>query len=141
MKRTAAIIISVAALAGCADAYNDGGANGDDGTSVSAATAPSQWVDAWACGPQLVETANLPPAPGLSGNTLRQVVHVAVGGNFLKVQLSNEYGNTAVTMDSVHVAVSRGGNTIDTTTDTRVLFSGSPSVTMQPGQQVFSDGF
>jgi lysophospholipase L1-like esterase len=107
----------------------------------AAATASGQWVDTWASGRQLVETANLPPAPGLNGNTLRQVVHVSIGGNFLKVQLSNEFGNTPVTMDAVHIAVSRGGGAIDTTTDTKVLFSGATSVTIPAGQQVFSDGF
>src|SRR5262245_12783468 len=134
MKRTAALVIGIAALAGCAELRDDA-PNGDEGRSISAATAASQWVDAWATGPQLVEPANLPPAPGLSGNTLRQIVHVSVGGTFLKVQLSNEYGNSPVTMDSVHVAVSKGGNTIDTTTDTRVLFSGAASVTIPAGQQ------
>jgi lysophospholipase L1-like esterase len=44
-------------------------------------------------------------------------------------------------MDAVHLAVSRGGSAIDTTTDTKVLFSGATSVTIPAGQQVFSDGF
>jgi lysophospholipase L1-like esterase len=134
--------VSLAVLAGCADAQDDEPGGGDETTSVvGAATAAQQWVDSWACGPQLVETANLPPAPGLSGNTLRQLVHASVGGTFVKVQLSNEFGNSPVTMDAVHIAVSRGGGAIDTTTDTKVLFSGATSVTIQPGQQVFSDGF
>jgi lysophospholipase L1-like esterase len=137
----AALAASLAAGAGCGGDLDDG-ASGGGGTSVSsAATAAQQWVDAWAAGRQLVETANLPPAPGLSGNTLRQLVHVSVGGTFLKVQLSNEFGNSSVTMDAVHVAVSRGGGAIDTTTDTKVLFSGAASVTIPAGQQVFSDGF
>jgi lysophospholipase L1-like esterase len=131
----------LAAGAGCGGDLADN-SSGDDGTSVVTAGATAQqWVDAWATGPQQVETANLPPAPGLSGNTLRQVVHVSVGGTFLKVQLSNEFSNVAVTMDAVHLAVSRGNGTIDTTTDTKVLFSGSTSVTIPAGQQVFSDGF
>jgi lysophospholipase L1-like esterase len=132
--------VSLVALAGCAGA-SDGPSDGD-GTIVSAATtAAQQWVDTWAAGRQLVETANLPPAPGLSGNTLRQIVHVSVGGTALRMQLSNEFGNTSVTMDAVHIAVSRGGGAIDTTTDTKVLFSGATSVTIPAGQQVFSDPF
>ena len=125
-----------AALAGCAD-------DDDEVTSVSTsgATPAQQWVDSWAAGRQLVETANLPPAPGLSGNTLRQIVHVSVGGTALKLELSNEFGNTAVTMDAVHIAVSKGGNAIDTTTDTAVRFSGATSVTIPAGQMVFSDAF
>jgi lysophospholipase L1-like esterase len=127
-------------LDGCGDVTDDDGAEGTAASSA-AATAAQQWVDSWSSAPQLVETANLPPAPGLSGNTLRQVVHASVGGTWLKVQLSNEFGNTAVTMDAVHIAVSKGGSAIDTTTDTKVLFSGATSVTIPAGQEVFSDGF
>ena len=135
-KRGAAVLLmSLATLAGCGDVPDE------DAITTAGATAAQQWVDTWATGPQLVETANLPPAPGLSGNTLRQLVHVSVGGTFLKVQLSNEFSNMPVTMDAVHVAVSRGGGAIDTTTDTRVLFSGSTSVTIPARQAVFSDGF
>jgi len=139
----AVLVASLAAIAGCGDVSDGGAGGGDDTTAVSnaGAAAAQQWVDTWASGPQLVETANLPPAPGLSGNTLRQLVHVSVGGTWLRMQLSNESGNSAVTMDSVHIAVSRGGGAIDTATDTEVPFSGAASVTIPAGQMVFSDGF
>jgi lysophospholipase L1-like esterase len=128
---------SVAVIA-CAPATED---EADDTTTVEGAATASQWVGSWATGVQLTETANLPPAPGLSGNTLRQIVHASIGGTFLKVQLSNEFGNSSVRMDSVHIAVSRGNGTIDTTTDKAVTFSGATSVTIAAGQEVFSDGF
>jgi lysophospholipase L1-like esterase len=139
-KRGLWLGVSLAALAGCGELPDDGPGGGETSTASGAATA-QQWVDTWAAGRQLVETANLPPAPGLSGNTLRQIVHVSVGSTALKVQLSNEFGNTPVTMDAVHIAVSTGGNAIDTTTDTAVRFSGATSVTIAAGQLVFSDAF
>ena len=112
---------------------------GDDGSSGGAGG--PHWVGTWASGPQLVETANLPPAPGLFGNTLRQVVYVSIGGNQLRVRLSNAYGDGPVTMTSVHLAASRGGSEIDAATDRPLTFSGSLSVTIQPGAAVFSDPF
>lgn len=99
------------------------------------------WVGTWASAPQLVETANLPPPPGLSGNTLRQVVYVSIGGHELRLRLSNAYGDGPVTMTSVHVAAARNGSAIDVATDHALTFSGSPSVTIQPGGAVFSDPF
>jgi hypothetical protein len=86
-RAVAALTLTVAAIAGCADPADEDPNEGDGVTAVSGAgaTATSQWVDAWASGPQLVETANLPPAPGLSGNTLRQLVHVSVGGTWLRM--------------------------------------------------------
>src|ERR1017187_2850082 len=63
------------------------------------------WVGSWACSPQLVEPQNRPPEPGLPGNTLRQVVHLTLGGREIRLRFSNEFGATPLTLDSVHVAL------------------------------------
>jgi lysophospholipase L1-like esterase len=99
----------------------------------------ASWVGTWACGPQLTETANLPPAPGLTGNTLRQIVYVSLGGGQVRVRLSNAYGDGPVTMNAVHLAVSKGGSTIDPATDKALAFGGQASVTIQMGASVVSD--
>jgi len=103
------------------------------------------WVSTWGCGPQLTEPNNLPPAP-LANSTLRQFVHVSIGGNHLRLRLSNAYGTNLVTMNSVHVALASGsgsadGGTVDTATDTALHFHGAPSVVVPPGEVVFSDPF
>ena len=36
------------------------------------------WAGTWATAPQLVEPGNMPPSPGLSNNSLRQVVRVSI---------------------------------------------------------------
>ncbi|HXU01032.1 MAG TPA: GDSL-type esterase/lipase family protein [Polyangia bacterium] len=107
--------------------------SGGGGTSV--------WVGTWAGAPQLTETANLPPA-SLTNATLRQVVHVSVGGSQLRVKFSNEFGNGAVTINAAHVAVCNANpvnSTIDTATDRALTFSGSASVTIAQGQAKWSD--
>jgi lysophospholipase L1-like esterase len=99
------------------------------------------WVGTWSGAPQLTETANLPPA-SLTNATLRQVVHVSVGGSQLRVRFSNEFGNGPVTINAAHVAVCTANpinSTIDTSTDRALLFSGSPSVTIAQGQARWSD--
>ncbi|HEY7375403.1 MAG TPA: GDSL-type esterase/lipase family protein [Polyangia bacterium] len=99
------------------------------------------WVGTWEGAPQLTETANLPPA-SLSSATLRQVVHVSVGGSQLRVKFSNEFGNGPVTINAAHVAVCRANpvnSTIDTATDRGLTFSGSASVTIAQGQARWSD--
>jgi lysophospholipase L1-like esterase len=140
--------------AGAADAGGEGaagrdasgardGAGGSDAgraTTADAAVSPS-WVGTWATGPQLTEMANLPPAPGLTGNTLRQIVYTSVGGNRLRVRLSNAYGDGPVTLTSVHLAVSQGAGAIDPTTDTALSFGGAPSVTIPTGGVLDSDAF
>jgi lysophospholipase L1-like esterase len=64
-----------------------------------------------------------------------------MGGSQVRVRLSNAYGDGPVTMTSVHLAVSKGGSAIDAATDHALTFSGSPSVTLRPGDAVFSDPF
>src|SRR5262249_12346039 len=51
------------------------------------AAADGHWVGTWGCGPQLTEPGNLPPAP-LANSTLRQFVHVTIGGKHLRVRFS-----------------------------------------------------
>ncbi|HVY31898.1 MAG TPA: SGNH/GDSL hydrolase family protein [Polyangiaceae bacterium] len=112
--------------------------NGDGGAGGAAS---SHWVGTWACAPQLTQMANLPPSPGLAGNTLRQMVHVSIGGARLRLRLSNQYGTSAVSMSSVHVAVSKGGGAIDAGTDHALTFAGVPSLNLAAGQSAQSDAF
>ncbi len=98
-----------------------------------------KWVGTWSTAPQLVETGNNPPSPGLSNNTLRQIIHVSIGGDSLRVRFSNEFSTNPVTLNEVHIAASEGGSTIDTSTDKILNFNGMPDVTMAPGTAVTSD--
>jgi lysophospholipase L1-like esterase len=97
------------------------------------------WIGTWVSGQQLTEPHNNPPAPGLSNNTLRQVVHVTLGGSKLRVQFSNAYGSSPVTIKAAHLAVSKGGSAIDPGTDKALTFKGASSITIQAKEAVYSD--
>lgn len=102
----------------------------------------NHWVGTWGCGVQLTEPRNLPPAPGLAGNTLRQIVHVSIGGKELRVHFSNIFGTSAVIMKSVHIALNPSRMTsskIDPRTDKALAFDGDESVVIPPGRDVWSD--
>lgn len=105
--------------------------------------ANGHWVGTWACGPQLTEPGNLPPAP-LANSTLRQFVHVTIGGKHLRVRFSNAYGTNSVVIQSVHVALASGtgsaaNGVINTATDKALAFHGAPSLNIPPGEVVLSD--
>ncbi len=104
-----------------------------------AASAKECWIGTWVSGQQLTEDRNLPPAPGLSNNTLREVVHMTLGGSKLRVQLSNAYGNSPVTIKAAHLAVSKGGSAIDPATDKALTFKGGTSITIPAKEAVYSD--
>jgi lysophospholipase L1-like esterase len=113
------------------------------GVTANIRAAEDHWVGTWGCGPQLAEPSNRPPAP-LANSTLRQFVHVTLGGKRLRVRFSNAFGTNAVTMNSVHVALAAGAGSagsaeIDPATDKGLSFRGAPSVTLEPGEQALSD--
>ena len=99
----------------------------------------TRWVGTWSTAPQLVEPGNMPPEPGLSHNTLRQVVRVSLGGDSLRVRFTNEFSTSPVTLQAAQIAVSRGGSAIDASTVKELKFNGHPEVTMNPGIAITSD--
>jgi len=81
----------------------------------------------------------MPPPPGLTGSTLRQVLHVSVGGPRMRLRFSNAYGGTPLTITSAHIARSHGGSAIDVASDRRLTFAGADSVRMAPGDTATTD--
>ena len=99
----------------------------------------TKWVGTWITAPQLVEPYNMPPSPGLTNNSLRQIVRPSIGGDTLRVKFSNEFSTSPVTLKSVKIAVSAGGNAIFDDTSVKLTFDGNPEVTMEPGTAITSD--
>lgn len=99
------------------------------------------WVGTWNTAPQLVEPRNVPPEPGLSNNTLRQVVHVSLGGEQIRVRYTNEFSTQPVTLNEVHIAPALEGASIDSSADQIMTFAGKTKVTIEPGAVVVSDPF
>ena len=95
----------------------------------------------WAASQQLTEPRNMPPAPGLAGSTLRQVIHTSIGGRTLRVRFANIFGGGPLAITSARIARSRGGgaHAIDVASDRRLTFAGADSVHIAPGDLATSD--
>lgn len=106
-----------------------------------AATAGGSWIGSWASSQQIPEPANALPREALQDATLRQIVHLTVGGKELRVRLSNAFGTGPLTILSVHIArpLSKETGSVDAATDTALTFAGSPSVTIPAGADYYSD--
>ncbi|HVP65713.1 MAG TPA: SGNH/GDSL hydrolase family protein [Anaeromyxobacteraceae bacterium] len=92
------------------------------------------WVSTWGASPQV------PTTPlALSGQTVRQVAHVSLGGHVVRVRLSNAFGTTPLAVSEARVALSTGGSAIDPSTDHPLTFGGSPATTIPAGALVVSD--
>jgi lysophospholipase L1-like esterase len=75
----------------------------------------------------------------LEGDTVRQIVHLSIGGLGVRLRFSNTFGITPLVLRSVHVAQRKSGNAIDPTTDKPATFSGQKEVSIAPGKSIFSD--
>ena len=97
-----------------------------------------RWIGAWATALQRTEPANMPP-PGLSNNTLRQVIHPSLGGSRWRFRFSNEFGDGPMVIQAAHIARATGGGAIDAGTDVALRFDGRESVTIPRGEAALTD--
>jgi lysophospholipase L1-like esterase len=124
-----------------------GGATAQGGTTATAgasSTSATHWVGTWTASPYVDTNANnTPPITSLSNSVIRQVTHVSLGGSQIRVQFSNLWGNGSLTINGAHIALCKAtpsvDSTIDVTTDKALAFSGTASVTIAAGKEVWSD--
>ncbi|MCM4075960.1 SGNH/GDSL hydrolase family protein [Paractinoplanes hotanensis] len=118
-------------------------------SGAAAAGGRRRWIHTWTAMPQLTEPHNLPPAPFtgesavLVDTTLRQTVHVTVGGPRVRVRFSNAFGGAALPLTAAAVARPVGGRAgvpaIVSGSSRSLTFGGRPSVTVPVGAQIVSD--
>ncbi|MGD0347355.1 MAG: SGNH/GDSL hydrolase family protein [Terracidiphilus sp.] len=126
--RRSAVILGFALMACCALAQR-GAVKGE------------AWAASWDASQQIPEPANALPVDDLRDATVRQIVHLSLGGEALRVHLSNAFGTAALHFTSVHIAhpLSPAGAAIDPASDHALTFAGKPSVTVPPGAEYVSD--
>lgn len=85
--------------------------------------------------------------PDVSGQTLRLIVHVTLGGPKVRVWLSNQFGSRPLPVGAVHIAVcaytdpltAADGSAIRPETDRALKFDGRDAVTIPSGATIVSD--
>ena len=98
-----------------------------------------KWTATWATAVERpLAESDMPNTP-LTDNALRQVIRVSIGGEKLRLQLSNELSTQPLEIRSIYIADATEGAGIDPTTATYLTFGGSRSTTLQPGQALYSD--
>ena len=101
-----------------------------------------RWVGTWTASPQAPEPPFVLATPAQFQNqTIRQIVHVSVGGTQFRVRLSNEYGRTPLVVGAARLARQLPGNgsAIVPGSDRVLTFGGRTSVTIPAGAPVLSD--
>ncbi|MFO1038163.1 MAG: SGNH/GDSL hydrolase family protein [Geminicoccaceae bacterium] len=101
------------------------------------------WIDTWSAspqplwGPDFAVPIEIPRA--LRNQTIRQNARVSLGGDRIRVELSNEYGDQPLVIGAAHVALAGANGAIVAGSDRPLTFSGHPSITVPPGAPVWSD--
>jgi len=108
-------------------------------------TPTQSWVATWQAspqpvwGPDFLFPTNVPTE--LSNKTVRQVVRISLGGEALRIVLSNAYGNQPLLVGRASVARPGEGNKDTVISDSlhAVTFGGQESATILPGTSLVSD--
>ena len=110
------------------------------GSGAAAAPAP-RWVGSWSTAVQLPEPANQLPEAALHDATLRQTVHLSLGGTTIRIRLSNAHGTVPLHLTAVHVARPVPGvlGAVVPGSDAALSFAGRPDVTIPAGADYVSD--
>jgi len=105
--------------------------------SPSTKSVPAPWVGTWAA--SAFDGDPWHTVPTLVDSTLREIVHTSLGGNTVRVRLTNEFGTEPLRVDAATIGVSAGVSSVDAATLHDLTFGGSPSIVIPPGAEVVSD--
>jgi lysophospholipase L1-like esterase len=104
---------------------------------VFAQTDHANWVGTWAASPVEKVIASGQPSP--ANATYRNIVHISLGGDAVRVQFTNEFGKEQLVVVGAHLALSANSGVIQPSTDHALTFGGKPQVTIPSGAVIFSD--
>lgn len=101
----------------------------------------SAWAASWTASPQKPGTGFVPnwSEEGFADQTIRQTVRLSLGGDALRVRLSNRYGTTALKVGGLSVAAPVGGAAVKPDTVRTVTVGGEAVFTVPAGGEVATD--
>ncbi|MGW3169673.1 SGNH/GDSL hydrolase family protein [Streptomyces sp. NPDC001153] len=140
-----ALVVALSAAIYLTVAADDGTPRGtltDDRPHHGSSVAPAStgtWVGAWSASPVGGEPGT--ETDGLTGRSVRNIVHTSTGGTSARITLSNLYGSEPLTITHATIALSAGDGTAAADPDSmrRLTFDGATDVVIPTGEQIVSD--
>ncbi len=101
----------------------------------------AHWVASWGTAVMVPEGQNELAAEHWREGSLRQIVHLSLGGSKLRVRISNTFGATPLVLEGAAVALSKGPGKPDVEggTSRSLTFNGRNSVLIPSGGEYYSD--
>src|SRR5580765_2999502 len=95
--------------------------------------AAGHWVSAWSSAAHTpLPFPGLPPSPVFENQTVRMVVRPTIGGEQVRIRLSNAFAATALAVGAAHIALTTQDARIVPESDHSLTFGGKPSVGIPP---------
>ncbi len=141
-RRKITWLIRLGALGAAVAVVASAGSAAYAGSRPAAAASPRSgghgWVAGWAASPQVATPGTL-AAAGFDDQTVRNIVFMSVGGDAVRLELTNVFGASALEIGHVTVAVAGQGAAAVPGTIHQVTFRGSASFRIPAGAQALSD--
>lgn len=97
------------------------------------------WVGTWATAPQTVVRSFMPYNNCMTNRSVRQVVKVSIGGDVIRLKLSNIYSMQPVEIRSIYIAHDKDSFSIDAKSAQYFKFGNSYKTVIPAGKQIVSD--
>jgi outer membrane protein assembly factor BamB/lysophospholipase L1-like esterase len=113
-----------------------------DGGFTAYAVPPDHWVGTWSASPLCFEAATLlglPASTQFDDQTLRMIVHTSLGGDTVRVRLTNGCGVAPLAIGAASLGIRDTAASIRADTSRPLTFGGQPSVSIPAGATATSD--
>ena len=107
--------------------------------ALSTYSLAQNWVGTWATAPQTVVKSFMPYNNCMTNRSVRQVVKVSIGGDVIRLKLSNIYSMQPVEIRSIYIAHAKDSSDIDAKTAQYFKFGNSYKTVIPAGRQIVSD--
>ena len=107
--------------------------------AISTVSSAQNWVGTWATAPQTVVRSFMPYNNCMTNRSVRQVVKVSIGGDVIRLKLSNIYSMQPVEIRSIYIAHAKDSSDIDAKTAQYFKFGNSYKTIIPAGKQIVSN--
>ena len=107
--------------------------------ALSTYSLAQNWVGTWATAPQTVVRSFMPYNNCMTNRSVRQVVKVSIGGDVIRLKLSNIYSMQPVEIRSIYIAHAKDSSDIDAKTAQYFKFGNSYKTIIPAGKQIVSN--